>query len=287
MRWRGAEIPDFRSTAERGPRRLFLAGTGAVVVGALLDAFLLEPNWLDVTRHEVPVARLPRHLDGYTVAHITDAHLSGLGRVETAILDTLRSENVQLVVLSGDIVDSQSSLGLLREFGAPLKRPGTDVVASLGNWEHWADISVSELRRAYADIGAKLQVNEGETFAGGVSVFATDDATAGSPTLAALEQTEARAHVQILVSHSPAFLDRAALRGHVFDLALAGHTHGGQLRLGPRGIPFRPAGSGRFTAGWYQTEAGRAYVSRGTGTSIVPARFTCRPELALFRLCQG
>ena len=70
-------------------------------------------------------------------------------------------------------------------------------------------------------------------------------------------------------------------------LNLAGHTHGGQVRFGAGLVPFVPPGSGRFVSGWYDTPAGRAYVSRGTGTSILPVRFTCRPELPVFRLRQG
>jgi len=70
-------------------------------------------------------------------------------------------------------------------------------------------------------------------------------------------------------------------------LALAGHTHGGQIRMTEYFAPVRPRGSGRFVSGWYELATGPAYVSRGTGTSIVPARFSCRPELPVFRLRQG
>lgn len=60
-------------------------------------------------------------------------------------------------------------------------------------------------------------------------------------------------------------------------------------RLVPRlGFPVAvPPGSGRFVSGPYETRVGPAYVSRGTGTSVVPARFLCRPELPVFRLVQG
>jgi predicted MPP superfamily phosphohydrolase len=57
--------------------------------------------------------------------------------------------------------------------------------------------------------------------------------------------------------------------------------------VGSAAVPFLPTGSGRFVAGWYDFRGGRAYVSRGTGTSIAPARFTCRPELPIYTLRQG
>lgn len=90
-----------------------------------------------------------------------------------------------------------------------------------------------------------------------------------------------------LLTHSPGFLDSIPRQPAPFALTVAGHTHGGQIRLGPGLVPFVPPGSGRFVAGWYDLPIGRVYVSRGTGTSIVPARFTCRPELPIYRLRQG
>jgi hypothetical protein len=76
-----------------------------------------------------------------------------------------------------------------------------------------------------------------------------------------------------------------AVRNHFADQSpLAGHAHGGQIRLGSSLVPFLPPGSGRFVSGWYHLPMGAVYVSRGTGTSIVPARFACRPELPIYRL---
>jgi hypothetical protein len=91
---------------------------------------------------------------------------------------------------------------------------------------------------------------------------------------------------RLLVTHSPALLDRPPPSAPRFDLAIAGHTHGGQIRVGSF-APALPPGSGRFVAGRYDTPFGPAYVSRGTGTSIVPARFCCRPELPVFRWVRG
>ena len=66
-------------------------------------------------------------------------------------------------------------------------------------------------------------------------------------------------------------------------LVLAGHTHGGQIR-GPGCTPVVPRGSGRFRSGWYDAALGRVYITRGIGTSVVPLRFLCTPELPIFTL---
>jgi predicted MPP superfamily phosphohydrolase len=266
-------------------RRGFLAGTGALGAAVVLDAFALEPNWLEVTCHDVPVEGLPRELDGFSVLQVTDAHLKGFGAVEQAVVRALHSHDVQLVVLTGDILDSAESLSSLREFAAALRKPGTEGVATLGNWEHWGRVPLAELATAYGDNGIKLLVNEAKVLAEGVRIFATDDCMGGSPRLRELR--DPRALATLLLTHSPVLLDEAAFSAGTFSLALSGHTHGGQVRLGRDRIPFLPSGCGRFVAGWYKTPGGRAYVSRGTGTSVIPARFTCRPELPIVRLRQG
>jgi predicted MPP superfamily phosphohydrolase len=159
------------------------------------------------------------------------------------------------------------------------------VVATLGNWEHWGEIPVRELARTYADAGARLLVNEAHDWDGSLHVVATDDSTAGNPKF--VRHATRPAHASLFLTHSPHQLDLVPDGFGRFDLALAGHTHGGQIRLGPHFTPALPPGGGRFVAGFYNAGTGRTYVSRGTGTSLIPARFTCRPELPIFSLRQG
>ncbi len=69
-----------------------------------------------------------------------------------------------------------------------------------------------------------------------------------------------------------------------YDLAFAGHTHGGQVRLPLVGPLWLPPGSGRFVEGWYEEAGTKMYVSRGVGTSVLPVRLLCAPEIAIFDL---
>ncbi len=266
-----------------------MLGAGAVAGAGALDAFALEPAWLAVTRHEVSVPGLPRALEGLQIAQITDAHLKAMGRVERAIVDTVRRGQIQLVVLTGDIVDRPAGLAVLAEHCTGLREAGAAIVASLGNWEHWGGFTALGLAREYERLGARLLVDEAAVVAG-LIVTATDDGYAGAPrwdrTLASLGAVAGSGAPRLLLTHSPAMFDRVPSEAPRFDLALAGHTHGGQVRLGPW-APLVPPGSGRYVQGFYDTPAGRGYVSRGTGTSIVPARFLCRPELPVFRLARA
>jgi predicted MPP superfamily phosphohydrolase len=71
------------------------------------------------------VPGLPRHLDGFSLAQITDAHLTGLGKVEQAIVSAVRTEQVQLLALTGDIVDSTSRCNSKMRSGLARLMPGS------------------------------------------------------------------------------------------------------------------------------------------------------------------
>jgi uncharacterized protein len=262
-------------------RHLLGAGAGTATL-AVVDAFGLEPRWLDVTAHDVAVRGLPSNLDGFSIAQITDAHLSQLGSLEETLLAEVRRAQPELLVLTGDIVDAAPKLPLVSELCSQVRALGVPVLATLGNWEHWGKVPLDMLRATYADSGARLLVNESYDLGGAVDVVATDDSTGGEVNLRAALRNRSKAPASLLLTHSPELLDRLPdeLR---FDLALAGHTHGGQITLGSL-APVLPPGSGRFVAGFYDLPTGPAYVSRGTGTSLVPARFVCRPELPIFTL---
>jgi predicted MPP superfamily phosphohydrolase len=266
-------------------RQLILGGAGSALMLAM-DAFCLEPRWLQVTEHDIPVPNLPKTLDGYRIAQVTDAHLRQIGMVEEKIVREIENRDVALIVLTGDMIDDPVRMNVLKDFCRNLQETRRMVLATLGNWEHWAPIRLSVLRDVYRSHRIKLLVNESELIGSGVCVTATDDAVGGRVLLDRAMSGYRKAAANLFLTHSPGLLDRLPGRLGPFDLALAGHTHGGQGRIGSF-APMRPYGSGRFLSGWYQVPVGRAYVSCGTGTSAIPARFACRPELPIFTLRQG
>jgi predicted MPP superfamily phosphohydrolase len=263
-----------------------LIGGGVAAVIAALDGFCIEPRWLRITEYDVPVMRLPKLLDGYRIAQITDAHLKHIGLVEEAILREIESRNVQLVVLTGDIIDNPARIGVLEEFCRNLQGTRRTILATLGNWEHLSHVPIEVLKRKYFDQSINLLINGSELVDSSIRVAAADDLIGGDVRLDRALKGNAAAAVNLFLTHSPELLDRIPATAGPFDLALAGHTHGGQCRIGSF-APVRPPGSGRFVSGWYDIPIGRAYVSCGTGTSMIPIRIACRPELPIFTLRQG
>jgi predicted MPP superfamily phosphohydrolase len=258
-----------RSTARKGSRRWLLAFLGLASLLCLWAAWI-EPGWVEVTRHTL-TARVAAPLK---ILHLTDLHTSALGRRERRLLALVEAERPDAIVITGDCPDVAGDYEAVHALVSRLRAPlGVFVVR--GNWEHWRPLASRGLR-------------EHEFWAGcvtaGVWLAGFDDFLAGFPRVQALGGLP-RGVFAIALFHSPAFFDElvSAAPGRC-ALSLAGHSHGGQVRLPFIGPLWLPPGCGEYSAGWYEAGGARLYVARGLGTSILPVRFLCRPEIALVSL---
>lgn len=264
-----------KAPARRRRRRTLLL-VAAVVAGAALLSYaaLVEPYWIEVTRHRVK-ARLASPLK---IAHVSDLHTRGVNRRERTLLKILEDEKPDMIVITGDSLDragtAQGYGELLRHFHAPL---GVWVVK--GNHECWNPIPNE--REFYRSAGVNFLLNESAKPRDDLWLIGFDDAFGGSPDVAAAVAGVPSDAYRVALFHSPGFFDQAAPH---CDIALAGHTHGGQVRLPLVGALWLPPHSGGFESGWFERDGARMYVSRGLGTSLVGLRFNCRPELAIITL---
>lgn len=254
------------------------------IVACLGYAFFVEPFWVQVTMHRT--GRAPS-ADAVRIAQISDLHLQSFGRVEMAVVQRLHELKPDVIVLSGDVIDRPDVLPALEQFLAAL--PVANKVAVLGNWEYWSELDIQALKALYESRhGVRLLVNQVSTVRvreRAVRLVGLDDFTAGMPDPGLTTRLEPFTGVTVLIQHSPGFFSSPAAKPskQKIDLCLSGHTHAGQITF--FGYPlWKPQGSGSFTAGWYDTPSCRLYVSRGIGTSVLPARFGARPEIAVFDL---
>jgi uncharacterized protein len=247
----------------------------ALAAGALvIDAFFVEPYRIEVT-HTSLAAAIDAPLK---IALIADIHTRGFGLRERKLMRLLNTESPDVIVIAGDSVGRDNDYGdviaVLRHLHAPL---GVWLVR--GNRENRA-LPRNE-RALYASAGVHFLLNEAKPIRPDVWLLGLDDPSSGRARPdPALESVPNGAYT-IAVFHAPAYFDRIAAR---VPLVLAGHTHGGQIRI-PFVPPFwLPRGSGRFLAGLYTEGNSHVYVTRGIGTSVVRARFLCRPELSILTL---
>jgi len=269
-------------------RRRFILGAaaaGATAVG--VDAWLVEPRCVTITRHVLGVPDASRAT--MRLVQLSDLHLHGVGSHERRIAAAVGRLAPDVVLVTGDAIDRPDRLGALAAF-LGLLPPRTSGYATLGNWEHWAGVDLAGLRRVYAAAGIRLLVDEtAEHRHRGSDVLFTgvDDATGGHPDVEqALRGVAPRAN-HLLLGHSPAYRDRlttgapGALSPYSITCMLAGHTHGGQVA--PLGHALvLPRGSGSYVKGWYEGPPLDMYVSRGLGTSVLPLRLGSPPEIAVF-----
>ena len=269
-------------------RRRFLGLTaGAAGAAALGDGFLREPNALSISRHTIPVPRLPAALDGLRLACVSDVHLhGGVSLPARAVIELLARERPDVVMFAGDVCNRRSDLPHLAAWAR--EAHGTRAtVATLGNWEHDAGIDRATAERAYSGSGVELLYNSHTRVTVGdaaLVIVGIDDPVLGEPDLGAAVAGLRAGEPAVWMVHAPGFVDTVARGVYPDPLAVfAGHTHGGQVRL-PFWTPYTPQGSGRFVSGWYRDTVAPLYVTRGIGTVMLPARFCCPPELPIFTL---
>jgi len=290
---------------ESAARRVFLrrAVTWSVAsgLGALGGYGLwVEPRWLRVRRLRLPLRGLPPALVGLKVAHLTDLHL---GRFTSAgylsgVIERCNTLRPDLVLLTGDFVHGSPCFipGAARIVGGLEPRLGT--LAVRGNHDHWEGAERS--RRALRGAGVRLVENRcvwvdgrrlsDRALPGALCVGGVGDLWEGRVDLdAALGGVDPETP-RLLLAHNPDFAETARARRspHRIDLMLAGHTHGGQVRLLGAGSLISPSRHGsKYDGGFVEGPRFRVFVSVGVGTSILPVRFRVRPEIVLFELARA
>lgn len=268
-------------------RRTFLklaVGTAPVLLGlgATAAAYSFEQP-----RYRRTLRGLKR---GVRVAFLTDLHLGpymGRQQLEEWVAATEALEP-DLVVFGGDLVD-QMYAGDLREVVELLPRLQSPlgVYAVLGNHDRTKYRKLAPFEDALEAAGVRLLRNEGVLVRDDLYLAGLDDwrtghpdaarALAGAPAGGAGAEPAAR----LFISHNP---DAIPHLPEGIDLLLAGHTHGGQVRLPLVGPLVTSSEYGRrFAEGWVDAPM-PAFVSRGLGVSMLPFRLFCPPELVLLEL---
>jgi len=243
---------------------------------------------LDLRIHEkqLVLPRLNPALDGLRIAHITDLHMSG--RIAkpyfVEVVEQVNRLQPDLVAITGDLVERNECLDWLPDTLGRL-RATNGVYFVLGN--HDRRVDQARLRDALARLPL---IHLGGTCRH-IVVRDTPIILAGNelpwygpaPSLEDVSaHSFAESALRILLAHGPDQFSWATDRG--FDLTLAGHNHGGQIRLPGLGAILTPSRSGtRYASGVFRRGQSVLHVSRGT-SSLTPFRWNCPPEIALLVL---
>ncbi len=236
---------------------------------------------LSIEKISLPVVGLPKKLQGYRIAHLSDIHLTGDVHPDYARRAVLEATKWRpdMMVISGDIIDRQPCVDWLPEIFA-VAEASDGCFYVLGN--HDTRIEDSRQTRAAMDLAGWTDLGGTSMLRSlrGVStrVIGNEHPWFDRPVLPPFDDTEFR----ILVSHSPDQLKWARQNG--IHLMLAGHTHGGQGRLPLFGPLLSPSFHGsRYASGDFYKAPTTMHVSRGLG-GVHLVRINCRPEISLITL---
>ncbi len=253
-----------------------------------------EPFHLQVTQRSINLGLTAQTGERpLRLLHISDLHFEGHSPREAAVLKAVETLAPDLIVLTGDYLNLSSvhdpaSQAATRELLGHLKAPlGTYAITGS------PAVDVPEIiPRIFAGLPIHWLANQTAAikWQGRTLWFIGLDCTlsweADRRRLQELRPTVPATAPTILLYHTPDLMPDAAAQG--IDLYLAGHTHGGQLRLPLYGALFTSSRWGkRYEMGLYQEAATTLYVSRGLGMEGLGApraRFLAPPEIILWEL---
>lgn len=276
------------------PRRKRKAALRLLLLIAILAlgwAFA-EPFMLTRTHAVVSSPDVPAQLNGLRIVFVSDIHAGvfyGPRRL-SRLVDEINAAKPDLIILGGDYVGGYSG-GLNTFYSAARKLdPSIGIVAVMGNHDGWEGAIRS--RTALEGINASVLDNRnirvtrrGES----IIVAGVDDPETGSPSIAQAASGISAEDYAILVSHSPdVFVGQLRAHAEAFDLALAGHNHGGQVTIFGAYAPVLPSEAGNdYRSGWLQQDGVDMLITRGVGTVCVPVRFFSPPEIVVLDLKRG
>jgi len=240
-----------------------------------------------IVRHNDIVFRdLPPRFDGFTILHLSDLHVDMSEAAMARLIELVGDMRYDLCVLTGDYRGKtfgpfEAALDGVGRVRNHLKGP---IYGVLGNHD------TIQMVPGLEAMGIRMLLNECEVIARDdqrIFLAGVDDAH-----FYRMDNIEKAAmpipdgEFSILLSHTPEIYRQAAHAN--FNLMLSGHTHGGQICL-PGSIPIMLESSlpRRMGAGAWQHHNMTGYTSVGAGSSVVPVRLNCPPEITLHRLHCG
>lgn len=277
-------------------RRTFLKRTFGSVLGLFglsggtyYYAKHIEPSMLTVNEETFQSNKLPTSFSNVKVLQFSDTHLGFHYDIEQfqSLVERINQEKVDLILFTGDLVDAPDQISdqlldqaakILQSIHAPMGKYWI-----YGNHDHggYGTEKIGNImkRGGFTILRNQHQViqKDGES----IILAGLDDAMLGQPDIEAALKNSPPNLFTLLMCHEPDYAKQVAL--HPVDLQLSGHSHGGQIQIPFFGYVITPPMAQRYVEGWHEVGSNplSLYVSRGIGTTRLPYRFSCKPEITI------
>lgn len=252
-------------------RRKFIAAVLLAAPGvALADARLVEPTWLKVRHQKIGAG--PAH----RFVHFSDIHHKGDRSYLESVVETINRLAPDFVCFTGDIIEEARFLPEALEILSGIKSPLFGVP---GNHDFWSGASFAPIQKCFAATGGAWLMGGRREIAGGkINLIGITCLALNQPVPPSVPGAK-----NILLMHYPGWAKK--LGDRKFDLLLAGHSHGGQVRLPFYGPLLLPFDVGEYDMGLFQAPPGPLYVNPGVGyIGNYDFRFNCRPEITVIEI---
>jgi predicted MPP superfamily phosphohydrolase len=249
-------------------RFLFLAALASPGLVAA-DASWIEPNWV-----KVRTVKLSDGQPSHRIVQITDIHHKGDRPYLESVVRQINRLSPDAVCFTGDLIEEKKfapdALRILEGVKSPL-------YGIPGNHDFWGRANFGQFAQSFARTGGAWLMDAQTLTADGRILISGATCLHGRPA----PLTPQPGVKNILLLHYPLLNERLTSQ---YDLLLAGHSHGGQVRLPFFGALVVPYWVGRYQMGLFRVPAGPLYVNPGLGWIGTPVRFNCRPEITVFEI---
>lgn len=270
-----------------------------MIILILLVIFAAITVWgnltVGTTRYRITSDRLPVAFEGYKIAQISDLHNAEFGQDNSKIIKILKEENPNIIVITGDLVDSnRTDIDIAMKFIQQAVKIAPCYYVT-GNHEAWIGDIYDELEEQLLDADVTVLHDEVITLSNdkdSIQLIGLDDPdftdrasyVQESILETKLHNMNLKSGFKLLLSHRPETF--GVYVANDIDLVLSGHAHGGQFRIPFIGGVVAPNQGffPKYDAGEYHESNTTMIVSRGIGNSIIPVRINNRPEVVIVQL---
>ncbi|WP_039928318.1 metallophosphoesterase [Leptospira yanagawae] len=252
------------------------------------NSFVCERYIVRFPIYEIESSKIPKSFDGYKIAVVSDLHYGFLNPEFWIrhVIEEINEKNPDLIVGIGDYVKKRNfdeELIHVWKLIPLLKGKDAEVFVN-GNHDHWANhlLSLRLLEKSKKSIRNRtIKIHRGneKIIVGGLGDFWEDHI----PIDPIFKKTDPKQY-RIAIAHNPESADTPHTES--IDLFIAGHTHGGQVRIPFLHLsPILPVQNKTYDLGMKKSMLGESvFISGGIGWSILPIRFNCPAEVPILIL---
>ncbi|GGP14608.1 metallophosphoesterase [Oceanobacillus neutriphilus] len=257
--------------------------------GTYFYAREIEPSLLTITEESITSPQIPAAFNQFKIVQFSDTHLGFHYEIEQleSLVSKINNLKPDIILFTGDLVDDPNNyhwndklIQLLQQLDAPEGK-----FWIYGNHDH-GGYGTDILHETFEAADFKLLQNSSSRIQRKDASFilaGLDDAMLGNPDISRALEERTDSDFTILLAHEPDLAD--TVKNYPVDIQLSGHSHGGQVRLPFIGDLYTPAYAEKYVQGKYTiSDKLTLYVNSGIGTTRLPYRFLCRPELHVFTL---